>query len=165
MRRRQVVVIGSHDATGFLKEAYLIGKHIGRRGWVLISGGRSGIMEAASRGAAGENGFVIGILPGPDDGQANPWCTAVIPTGIGFARNSINVLAADVIVAIGGGAGTLSELAYAWQYEKPVICCAFAGGWSATFHDMALAGQIKAPLYRAEGVDEACSLLDRMLLS
>lgn len=130
MRFKQVVVIGSGDETSYINESYEIGRFIAKNNCILISGGRGGIMEKVSKGASEEGGIVLGILPGPDFDAANEYCNIVIPTGIGYARNIINVLSGDVIIAIGGKSGTLSELAYAWQYKKPVILCAFAEGWS-----------------------------------
>jgi hypothetical protein len=130
MRRRQVVVIGTGDP-GFVKEAYELGRYVASRGWVLISGGRGGVMESASRGASEAGGTVVGILPGDDFSGANPHCDIVIPTGIGYARNLANVLSGDAVVAFGGKSGTLSEIAFAWQFGRPLITCAFAGGWGA----------------------------------
>lgn len=130
MRTRQVVVIGSGDEAAHIDEARSIGAFIARKGWVLVTGGKGGIMEAASRGASENRGIVIAILPEPSMESANPYCSVVIPTGIGYARNMVNVLSGDVVIAIGGKAGTLSEIAYAWQFGKPVIACTFAEGWS-----------------------------------
>ena len=130
MRTKQIVVIGSSIDNEHNDQAYEIGKYIAGNGWILISGGRSGIMESVSKGAREENGIVIGILPDSSLETANPYCNIVIPTGMGYARNMINVLSGDVVIAIGGRAGTLSELAYAEIYNKPVILCAFAEGWS-----------------------------------
>ncbi len=163
MRMKQVVVIGSSDDATHSDEARAIGKFIARNGWALITGGRGGIMEAASRGAADAGGLVIGILPGESPDEANPYCTAVIPTGMGFARNAVNVLSADVIVAIAGRSGTLSELAFARIYGKPVICCAFAGGWSAEFPRTFIDDREGAGLYTAGDVGEVCSLLSGLL--
>lgn len=130
MRLKQVVVIGSSDEAPCSDETYEIGRFIARNKCILISGGRGGVMEKVSRGAYDEGGIVLGILPGSDFNAANDYCNIVIPTGIGYARNIINILSGDVIIAIGGKSGTLSELAYAWQYGKPVILCTFSGGWS-----------------------------------
>ncbi|RPI96983.1 MAG: TIGR00725 family protein [Spirochaetales bacterium] len=163
MIRRQVTVIGSHNDSQFLDEAYEIGRHIGVRGWTLICGGRGGIMEAASRGASDENGIVIGILPGNDFSEANPHCTAIVASGIGFARNSMNVLSGDVVVALNGRAGTLTELAYAYQYGKPIIICLFTGGWSSWFNKIMTADGGSQPVYAAHSVVEARNLLDSLL--
>ncbi len=162
MRRRQVVVIGSGDETRHCDDALRIGSFIASRGWVLITGGRGGVMEAASRGASEGGGLVIGIIPDTDPAGANRYCDVVIPTGIGYARNLVNVLSGDVVVAVGGKAGTLSELAYAWQFGKPIICCAFAGGWSERLAGAPIderGGEIRF----ARDLAEACRFLEDAL--
>lgn len=130
MKKTQIVIIGSADDIMHYDIAYAIGSFIAKNGWVLITGGRTGVMEAASKGAHDHGGTVVGILPYDSFNGANSYCDIVIPTGIGFARNSMNVLSADVVISIGGKAGTLTELAYAWHYGKPIISCVFTGGWS-----------------------------------
>ncbi len=130
MKKTQIVIIGSADDVVHHDIAYAIGSFIAKNGWVLITGGRTGVMEAASKGAHDYGGIVVGILPYDSFNGANSYCDIVIPTGIGFARNSMNVLSADVVISIGGKAGTLTELAYAWHYGKPIISCVFTGGWS-----------------------------------
>jgi uncharacterized protein (TIGR00725 family) len=162
MRKKQVLVIGGSDEHRYSDESYHLGRFIALSGWVLITGGRGGIMEAVSKGAESAGGIVVGILPGDDFSGANGHCTVVIPTGIGFARNAVNVLSADVIVAIGGKAGTLSELAYAWMYGKPVICCTFAEGWSSMFPRVRIDDRDGAAVHAASSVEEACSLLERL---
>lgn len=161
MRRRQVTVIGSSDC-GFVEEAYLIGKHIAKRGWVLISGGRGGIMESASKGAHDEGGMVVGILPFEEHHGVNQYCDIVIPTGIGFARNLPNVLAGDAVIAMGGGAGTLSELAYAWQFKRPIIACAFIDGWSRQLAGKSL-DERGGKIFEAKTLEEAIRLLDEVM--
>ena len=115
-------VIGS--ATCDAKTAALarkVGREIARRGAVLVCGGRSGVMEAACQGARTEGGLTVGILPGPDRGEANPFVDLAIATGLGEARNAIVVRAADSVVAVGGGFGTLSEIGLALKMGRPVI--------------------------------------------
>jgi len=130
-RRPQVTVIGNSQASPEAAAvAEDVGRLLGRLGCVVISGGGTGVMEAVSRGASQTGALTIGILPGDQLAHGNPWLDVVIPTGIGYARNSANVLAADVVIAIGGSSGTLSEIAYAWLYDKPVIAWAGVGGWS-----------------------------------
>jgi uncharacterized protein (TIGR00725 family) len=73
---------------------------------------------------------VVGILPGAEIDGGNGYCDVVIPTGMGVARNVLVVRSADVVVLVGGGAGTLSEAAYAWQFGKPVIALGGSGGWA-----------------------------------
>ncbi len=163
MRLRQVVVIGSSDASEYLEESYEIGRYIARNGWALITGGRGGVMEAASRGASVEEGVVVGVIPDTAFSGANSYCTIVIPTGIGFARNVINALSGDVIIAIGGKYGTLSELAFARQYRKPIICCTFAGGWGETFYRHSSEEDPGYPLFQAGSVGDVCARLDTLL--
>lgn len=106
--------------------AELLGKAIAEHHWVLLCGGRGGIMEAVSKGCSMAGGMVIGILPGTDHSDANDYVTIPIATGIGLARNEILASACDAAVAIGGKYGTLSEIGHALQYAKPVISL---GSW------------------------------------
>ncbi len=161
MRRRQVVIIGTGDS-GFSPDAYEIGRFIASRGWVLVSGGRGGVMESASRGAKDGGGLVVGILPGSGFEDANPHCDIVIPSGIGYARNLTNVLSGDAVIAFGGKSGTLSEIAYAWQFGKPVITCIFAGGWSEKIAGEPLDDR-PGKLYPARNLDEVYGHLEEIL--
>ncbi len=106
------------------EEAWLaekVGRLLARKGAVLVCGGMGGIMEAACRGAVGEGGLTIGILPGDDISAANPYVKLPIATGMGIGRNIIIVRTARAIIAINGKYGTLSEIAYALQLGKPVF--------------------------------------------
>ncbi len=98
-----------------------VGREIAKNGAVLVCGGLGGVMEAACRGARAEGGLTIGIIPGDDPKSANPHVQIPIATGIGYARNSIIVKTAKAIIAVGGGYGTLTEIAYALDSKKPVI--------------------------------------------
>ena len=115
-------VIGSNTCTDDVREtAYDVGKGIARAGYPLICGGLGGVMEAACQGAFEAGGLTIGVLPGATVGDANPYVMIPLVTGIGFARNVIIVQSASVVIAIQGGPGTLSEVAYALQFNVPVI--------------------------------------------
>ena len=98
-----------------------VGRLVAERGAVLVCGGRGGAMEAACRGAKEAGGLTVGILPGADRSAANPFVDVVLPTGLGEARNALVVRAADVLIAVGGGYGTLSEIALALKAGKRVI--------------------------------------------
>ncbi len=98
-----------------------VGFCIARRGGILICGGGGGVMEAAARGAREGGGITVGILPGNSADQANPYIDIPIVTGLGDARNTINVLTSQVIVAIHGAFGTLSEIALALKCGTPVV--------------------------------------------
>ncbi len=105
-----------------LKNAYNLGQLIAENGWVLLTGGRkSGVMDAASQGAKSLNGLTIGILPGEDTENMSDAVDIPIITGMGSARNNINVLSSDVVIACGIGAGTVSEIALGIKANKPVI--------------------------------------------
>lgn len=120
--RKFVAVIGASRATPEeLSLAEQVGKELAENGFGLICGGLSGVMEAASKGAYNNGGTTIGILPGEFREEANPYVQIPIVTGIGYARNSIVAKSASAVIAIGGGYGTLSEVAYARQANLPVI--------------------------------------------
>lgn len=112
-----------------------LGYSIARSGRIIVCGGRGGFMEAVCRGVKESPGSffgqTIGILPSDSASQANAWVDVPIPTGMGSARNLILVNTAQIIIAAGGGAGTLSELALAWQQNKKVLCLTSFGGWAA----------------------------------
>lgn len=138
-----IAVIGSSSANKrVLDAAFEIGVEIIKAGFSLICGGLSGVMEAACKGAfseAGEcSGRIIGILPGYDKGDANPYVDIAIATGIGYARNCIIASSADALIAVSGGSGTLSEIALAWQYGKPIIVLEGMPGFTANLVDHAL---------------------------
>jgi len=97
------------------------GRLLAEAGAIVVTGGLGGVMEAASEGAREADGTTVGLLPGADRREANPWLTVAIPTGMGEARNALVVRAADAVVAIGGEWGTLSEIAFARKTGKPVV--------------------------------------------
>jgi uncharacterized protein (TIGR00725 family) len=102
-------------------QAEEVGRLLAEAGAVLVCGGIGGVMEAASRGAAGAGGMVVGILPGLDRASANPHVTVAIPTGMGEMRNTLIVRSADALIAIAGEFGTLSEIAFALKTGVPVV--------------------------------------------
>jgi uncharacterized protein (TIGR00725 family) len=102
-------------------QAEEIGRLLAGAGAVLVCGGLGGVMEAASRGASGAGGTVIGILPGVDRAAANPHLTLSIPTGMGEMRNTLIVRSADALIAVAGEFGTLSEIAFALKTGVPVV--------------------------------------------
>jgi hypothetical protein len=121
VRFRVSVIGGVADRGKILELAERLGEAVGQRGWVLVTGGLAGAMEAACRGARRAGGLTVGIVPGTNPKEANPHVDIVLLTGLGHARNALVVLNADAVVAIGGSWGTLSEMALAKVYGKPVI--------------------------------------------
>ncbi len=120
-----VAVVGSGDAAGELYElAREVGRLVASRGGIVVCGGLSGVMEAAARGATEAGGVAIGILPDEYRRRANPYLSYSVATGTGQARNLAVVCSGDVIVAVGGEYGTLSEIGLALKVGRPVIALA-----------------------------------------
>lgn len=122
MRKKVVSVIGGHSCSNEVEQlAQNLGKNLAKVVDILICGGLSGIMNAVCQGFKAEGGLTIGIIPSYNKEEANPYVDIVIPTGLGLARNVLVVKSADIVVALPGEAGTLSEIAYALQFGIPVI--------------------------------------------
>lgn len=131
LRRPQIAIMGSSEADEhMLHTAEKAGAIVAKLGAALVTGGRGGIMEAASRGCANADGLVIAVTPGTDMNEANPYAHYVIPTGLGWARNVITAISGDIIVIVGGASGTLSEAAFAWMYNRPIVALSESGGWA-----------------------------------
>ncbi|HXM52706.1 MAG TPA: TIGR00725 family protein [Candidatus Binatus sp.] len=121
-RRRLVAVCGESDPQTSLADlAFEVGRGIAERDAVLICGGLTGVMEHAARGARAAGGLTIGLLPDDDVNDANEYIDISIATGLGHARNAILARTADGVVALGGGLGTLSEIALALRNRLPTI--------------------------------------------
>ena len=121
-KSKVIAVIGGREASEYqLELASDVGRGIAKKGAVLLSGGMGGIMEAACKGAKEAGGVTIGIIPGSNRNEANDYVDFCIATGIGIARNAILMHTCDGAVAIGGRYGTLSEMAYAGQLDKPLV--------------------------------------------
>jgi len=117
-----IAVIGdSSCSTEEAKLAENVGELLAQRGAIIVCGGLGGVMEAVCRGAKSKGGLTVGILPGENSSMANPWIDIPVVTGIGEARNVVVVKSAQTVIAIGGGYGTLSEIAYALKNNIPVI--------------------------------------------
>ncbi len=119
--KKYIGIIGGNSITNKLyNECIDIGKMVSGFNIPIICGGKTGVMEAVSRGVKEENGITIGILPGEKD-EANEYIDFAIGTGIGVSRNLIIIRNSDIIIAINGSYGTLSEIAFSKQMNKPII--------------------------------------------
>ncbi len=144
-----VSVIGGHQMTPDTAEkASQIGHIIAKNGAILVCGGLDGVMKAAAKGAKEAGGLTIGILPGKEKADANPYIDIALPTSIGYARNAIVACSADIIVAMSGSHGTRSEISYGLVYKRPIIDF---GNWDVD-------GMIKA-----DDIEEAESALKQLI--
>jgi uncharacterized protein (TIGR00725 family) len=115
------VIGGGSPEAEALEIAFEVGKLIAEKGAILVCGGLGGVMEAASQGAKKAGGMTVGILPGNSPEQANPYIDIPIATNMGHSRNSLVALNSDVLIAINGQYGTLSEIAFGCIYKKKII--------------------------------------------
>jgi uncharacterized protein (TIGR00725 family) len=147
-----VAVVGSGEVTGELYElAREVGRHVAERNGVVVCGGLSGVMEAAARGAAEAGSVAIGILPDEDRRRANEYLTYSVATGTGQARNLAVVCSGDVVIAVGGEYGTLSEIGLALKVGRPVIAL---GSWD-------LGGHVTVAVSPGEAVEVAFAAAKR----
>lgn len=122
MQRTVIGVIGGRRVEkALLKEAEEVGRLIARKNALIVCGGLHGVMKAVSKGAKAEGGTTVGILPQDHKEDANEYIDVPVATGLGIGRNVIIARTADALIAIGGEYGTLSEIAFALQMQKPVV--------------------------------------------
>lgn len=146
-----VAIVGSGTASGELYEkAREVGRLVAGKGATVVCGGLSGVMEAAARGAAEAGGTAIGVLPDEDRERQNEYLTYSVATGVGQARNLAVVCSGDVVIAVGGEYGTLSEIGLARKVGRPVVV---VEGWD-------LGGHVIAASSPREAVEVAFGLLD-----
>ncbi len=170
MIKPQIAVIGS----GILSEnqnEYAIAKELGKglvdNGYRILCGGLGGVMTAVCEGAQSSSnyseGSTIGIIPTLDKSIANPYVDVRIATGLSIARNQIIIASADAVVSISGGAGTLSELAFAWQLNKPIITFKGTGGWSNKLSNQKIDDSRIDTINSVDTVEEVLNLIPAIL--
>jgi hypothetical protein len=163
----KIGILGANKS-GCNKELYDFGVELGRRlsspDRVILCGGLGGFMEAVCKGAKQSNktfnGQTIGILPDAVSDNANAYIDIPIPTGVGIARNIIIVNTADILISAGGGAGTLSEIAFAWQQKKTVLCVTLFDGWAKELAGRNLDSRANGLLIPVNSIDEILKHLD-----
>lgn len=143
----------SPDQASFAEQS---GKLLAAAGLGIVCGGRGGVMQAACKGAWEAGGFTLGILPGIDSTQANPYLTVTLPSGLHEARNVLVVLAGEAVLAIGGGQGTLSEIAHAIRMGKVVV------GYQTWEGHVQDEGEL--PILRVESPKQALGEIKRLVL-
>lgn len=121
------VIGGSQISSEVEQLAHNVGEIIAKVGAITVCGGLGGAMQAVAKGAQEAGGLTIGLLPGKDKSDANPFIDIALPTTIGFARNAMVAASADIIIALPGSHGTSSEISYGLVYKRPIIDL---GGWN-----------------------------------
>lgn len=149
-----------------LRAAEAVGREVARRRGILLCGGLSGVMEAVSKGAKEAGGLTVALLPGLDKEDANPYVDVPIATGMGFMRNTLVVRAADAVIMISGGIGTLNELTVAYE-NKPTIVLTGTGEWADRLPDIVFDGHYldkrrSGYLHFARSAEEAVELAFRL---
>jgi uncharacterized protein (TIGR00725 family) len=153
--RRYASVIGPARCDEDLTRlAHEVGAGLAKAGFTVVTGGEKGAMEAASRGASEAGGLALGVLPGTDRSTANDYADVTVVTGIGHARNLAVVASGDVVVAVGGEWGTLSEIGLAGVLGRPVV---LVGGWRLE-HQVMLPSEVHYAKDAGEAVEAATRL-------
>jgi uncharacterized protein (TIGR00725 family) len=126
MKPHVSVIGGSNADPADLAAAEQVGRLLAERGCVVVCGGLSGVMEAVCRGAKAAGGLTVGIIPGKDPAAANRFVDVCVCTSMGYARNALVACSGQAVIAVGGGVGTLSEIALALNFDRPVVTL---GSW------------------------------------
>ena len=160
--RKLIAVCGSDSTDAELSSATLkiaeeVGYYIAQRGGVLICGGKGGVMEQAAKGAKRGNGLSIGILPASKE-KANRFIDIPIATHLGYARNYILINSADAVIGIAGRWGTLNEISYSLNIDKPTILIKGSGGWMDILSEEALLKNLDVRPHIADSAKEAVDL-------
>jgi uncharacterized protein (TIGR00725 family) len=136
------------------KKTIEIGRLLAKNKFIVSCGGLSGVMEAVCKGAKEEGGLTIGIIPFKEKSAANKYIDIAIPVPFSQARNIVVVLSGDIIVAIAGKAGTLSEISFSWIYGKPIVALTSVEGWSSKIAGQQLDDRRSDMIYGAETPQE-----------
>ncbi|UCC18296.1 MAG: TIGR00725 family protein [Promethearchaeota archaeon] len=147
------------------KKTIEIGRLLAQNKFIVVCGGLSGVMEAVCKGAKKENGLTIGIIPHTEKSGANKFVDIVIPCPFSQARNIVVVLSGDACLAISGKAGTLSEICFAWIYQKPIVALSSVSGWSSKIANQKLDNRrtdkihsVKTPIEAIEKIKELLNI-------
>ncbi len=158
-----VSVIGASEINDDIREKTVeIGRLIAKNNYAIACGGLSGVMEAVCKGAKEEGGFTIGIIPSIKKSNANRYIDLVIPCPFSQARNIVVVLTGDVVLAISGKAGTLSEISFAWIYQKPIVALTDVDGWSSKMANQKLDDRRSDVIYGVKNPQEALNKINEL---
>jgi len=165
-RGAQISVVGfnADSCTEVARDAaYRVGRAIAQEGGTVVCGGLGGVMEAACKGARDAGGRSVGIVPSDDLSEANRYCDVVIATGLGKSRNFLVAYSGDAMVVVGGGAGTLTEVAAAYQSSKPIVAVRGTGGVADEWARKPLDGRRTVVILEGASPEEAVKMAVREL--
>ncbi len=162
-----VSIIGASEIDKKTEElAIEVGRLLAKNKYAISCGGLTGVMEAVCKGAKEEeNGLTIGIIPYKEKNAANKYVDIVIPVPFSQARNIVVVLSGDACIAIAGKAGTLSEICFAWIYQKPIVAISSVNGWSSKLANQKLDDRRFDMIYGAKTPKEAVDKIIQLLKS
>lgn len=159
-----ISVIGASDIDrNTEKKTIEIGRLLAKNGYAVSCGGLSGVMEAVCKGAKLEGGLTIGIIPSKEKSAANKYVDIAIPIPFSQARNLVVVLSGDACIAIAGKAGTLTEIALAWIYQKPIVALTDVGGWSSEMANKKVDDRRSDMVYGVKTAEEAVMKINELL--
>ena len=151
-----ISVIGASEIDKGIEDTTIeIGRLLAKNNYIVACGGLTGVMEAICKGAKEEGGLTIGIIPQPIKSMANKYVDIVIPCPFSQARNIVVVLTGDICLAISGKAGTLSEISFAWIYNKPIVALSSVQGWSSKIANQKIDDRRKDKIHGVKTPEEA----------
>jgi uncharacterized protein (TIGR00725 family) len=158
-----VSVIGASEIDKDIEEKTIkIGRLLAKNNYIVACGGLTGVMEAICKGAKEEGGLTIGIVPQPVKNMANKYVDIVIPCPFSQARNIVVVLTGDICLAISGKAGTLSEISFAWIYNKPIVALSSVEGWSSKIANQKIDDRRNDKIHGVETPEDAIKKINEL---
>ncbi|MHA1986646.1 MAG: TIGR00725 family protein [Promethearchaeota archaeon] len=158
-----VSVIGASEVNKETeKKTIEIGRLLAKNNYIVVCGGLGGVMEAICKGAKEEGGLTIGIIPQQVKSMANQYVDIVIPCPFSQARNIVVVLTGDICLAISGKAGTLSEISFAWIYNKPIVALSSVQGWSSKIANQQLDDRRNDMIYGVKTPEDAIEKINEL---
>ena len=158
-----ISVIGASEIDKDIEDTTIeIGRLLAKNNYIVACGGLTGVMEAICKGAKEEGGLTIGIIPQPIKSMANKYVDIVIPCPFSQARNIVVVLTGDICLAISGKAGTLSEISFAWIYNKPIVALSSVQGWSSKIANQKIDDRRKDKIHGVKTPEEAIDKINEL---
>jgi len=158
-----ISVIGASEIDKDIEDTTIeIGRLLAKNKYIVACGGLTGVMEAICKGAKEEGGLTIGIIPQPIKSMANKYVDIVIPCPFSQARNIVVVLTGDICLAISGKAGTLSEISFAWIYNKPIVALSSVQGWSSKIANQKIDDRRNDKIHGVKTPEEAIDKINEL---